>query len=403
MVAYMDEYEATFDQSMIDVQISMGYAANNPLLVAYKEKGGASYWGFERKMVNCIATSATARAGMYLRYADHSRGFMQLDKPAPLPTGIELFHDPGVPWPMYRVNYTPNLRPDQKGYVPPVETAMRLEIGQPIIQLVRHTYHRQLGVEWQTRRAWRTDRGVLGLVTYSNETSKWMQLNDPRVVEDFSVIGGDLDEFGVRLSHFRSANCSNSIHTNLMDEDEFEVTFESLHIFRPALFEESFEHLMNTLKAHQLRRKLKIKWIGEPSVDDGGPLYDWITVLSDAFIAFKSGDRKLFDVDPFLGIVVSKLAPAVPQLLPFFQFFGRFVGLLLVHGFNLNMELSKPLLKLIKGETLTTRDMAQDESLIRAFKFIMNAKDNRELLNSAIVQAESIVNGLIYNLVSGNY
>lgn len=400
-VQRMNNAEDRYGQEITASQTSAGHLANNPLLIEYVSRRADSYWGFDRIL---IRDWEGQEYGDHLRFVDHARGVVQFEKPAPLPKFIEEFEspDPKITWPMYRVKFTPLLRPTHPNYVKPVETALRIEYGQPMTTLVKSTHHRLMAEEWQTERRWKSRSDLLGVVYYLNDHSLWVQRDHPHIIADYSTIGDPEDiKLDQRLGDFRTTAAKNTRDILVETCLGFVKKYVSIHVLRSSLFEQSYKQMMNMLMGFQLRRKLKVKYIGEAGADLGGLFNDLITNLGKEFLAFKTGNYQLFETCPTTGFTVSKLAAGAKELLPIFRFFGRFLGVLLVHGYNLGFALSIPLIKQIKGETVTTRDLAADGLFIQGLRAVINAERDDEIVDFAPINSADIVAGILFNLIPG--
>ena len=116
--------------------------------------------------------------------------------------------------------------------------------------------------------------------------------------------------------------------------------------------------MMVNMSGVQLRRELRIQFINEAGYDAGGLITDFVKELS---LIFGSADH-LFENFGDSGVCITgEVALTANHLEPIFQFFGRFLAFSWYHTKTLNFFLSKPLIKLIKGEKVSMVDIKNSD------------------------------------------
>lgn len=405
---HMDQEEIYFGDNFKESRRSDGYDPNHPKIAKLLNTPCSAYYGFVRFPFYSVEENDDYEKElvryMYPAYADHTRGSTQLMKPMPLPDHVLEFRDARTKWPLYRVHLTPGIPSDIVGYLAPVVTAMRLQPGMSVNNMIMFTHHRLLDPEWETQ-LYRSTNEVLGSLGCFNHTSGFVQRLDPRLMGDYSALihlrtGIHIWPLTERVKLFRTTcamNAKNIAYEFLVNNRITTFEMISIQVFKDRLFQESYQQVMNKLMGFQLRRTLVIKYTGQEGVDAGGVLRDWITELSKEFISFKSANYQLFELHPKFGYIVSKFAACTKELLPFFRFFGRFLGICLVHGYNVNINLADLLIKQIKGEQVTARDLAQDKLFMEGLKYVqgMQKKEDFEFTYFVNTVSENVIVNLI--------
>ena len=179
----------------------------------------------------------------------------------------------------------------------------------------------------------------------------------------------DNDEVGFEKKRniFFTAMNANGWDHRLAKEANMAVGPPLILVNRKRLLLDSYQNVMVNLMGCQLRCKLKVKFVNEDGVDVHGLLVDWITCLGGAFL--ECGMLFVMDTEVGGAILLKNTLPHAYQL---YRFFGRFLGILLVHGYTLDFTLSLPLVKLIQGRRVGIKDIKNDETTYNSIKWLIS-------------------------------
>ncbi|OQR96749.1 HECT E3 ubiquitin ligase [Achlya hypogyna] len=146
-------------------------------------------------------------------------------------------------------------------------------------------------------------------------------------------------------------------------------------IRRDHVLEDSFSHVM-LLKPHQMRQRWRVSFVGEPALDAGGVLREWLTLLC----------AELFH--PSLGLFVPTVgddtsywinvssAYSTPDHLDYFTFAGRIIGKALLEEQLIQVHLALPLLKHMLGVPISFTDLQfLDDELYRSLLWLKRSND----------------------------
>ncbi|KAI9920821.1 hypothetical protein PsorP6_001011 [Peronosclerospora sorghi] len=129
-----------------------------------------------------------------------------------------------------------------------------------------------------------------------------------------------------------------------------------LQIGREAVMGESM-HLLMLITAADLRQRLRIEFIGEPGLDGGGLLREWVLILceqlfSESYGLFQQthGNQSGYWINP-------NSRDIHPDHLHGFQFVGRLLAKCLLEGQLLTVHLALPLLKHLLGVPISFSDL----------------------------------------------
>ncbi|CAN0300286.1 unnamed protein product, partial [Discosporangium mesarthrocarpum] len=139
-------------------------------------------------------------------------------------------------------------------------------------------------------------------------------------------------------------------------------------VHRDDLLEDSFTqvHAMNT---GELRRWLRVQFVGEPGVDAGGLEREWFLLVTRALFDPSAGlfapqRNGAFSINPASGV-------ANEMHLEYFRFTGRVLGKVLMEHTVAPYNLSLPLLKHFLGLPLTFSDIEfTDSDLYRNLRWL---------------------------------
>jgi len=111
-----------------------------------------------------------------------------------------------------------------------------------------------------------------------------------------------------------------------LKEMQLPIAITKVSIRRDKLFNDAFDNIMN-LPLCDLKRKLKIVYIGERGIDSGGLLKDFFYQLSKEignpnYLLLKYSSNNSYELE-----INSKSSMAGPQHLRYFKFIGRIMGL----------------------------------------------------------------------------
>ncbi|KDO30923.1 hypothetical protein SPRG_19683 [Saprolegnia parasitica CBS 223.65] len=144
---------------------------------------------------------------------------------------------------------------------------------------------------------------------------------------------------------------------------------------RDSVLADSFDHIM-LLKPHQMRQRWRVSFVGEPALDAGGVLREWLTLLC----------AELFH--PSLGLFVPTVGDdtsywvhagsgfSQPNHLDYFSFAGRILGKALLEEQLIQVHLALPLLKHMLGVPISFTDLQfLDDELYRSLLWLKRATD----------------------------
>ncbi|EQC34917.1 hypothetical protein, variant [Saprolegnia diclina VS20] len=144
---------------------------------------------------------------------------------------------------------------------------------------------------------------------------------------------------------------------------------------RESVLADSFDHIM-LLKPHQMRQRWRVSFVGEPALDAGGVLREWLTLLC----------AELFH--PSLGLFVATVGDdtsywvhagsgfSQPNHLDYFSFAGRILGKALLEEQLIQVHLALPLLKHMLGVPISFTDLQfLDDELYRSLLWLKRATD----------------------------
>jgi E3 ubiquitin-protein ligase HUWE1 len=127
-----------------------------------------------------------------------------------------------------------------------------------------------------------------------------------------------------------------------------------LNVSRDGILTQSFRRL-SPLSSRDFLRRIQVSFYGEPGLDAGGVMIDWMTNLTNAIF---NPNHALFI--PTANGRASQPNPtswSVPDHLGLFRFAGRVIARAVIEGIAVDAHLSRSLLKHLLGQKMSLRDL----------------------------------------------
>lgn len=140
---------------------------------------------------------------------------------------------------------------------------------------------------------------------------------------------------------------------------------------RDRLFEDSYYQIMSK-SAHELKKHLKIQFVGEQGLDYGGVAREWFFLISHEmfnpyYCLFEYSGKETYTLQ------INPLSSINQNHLDFFKFIGRVVGLAVFNGKLIDGYFIRPFYKRMLGQPATLDDMeAVDSEYHRSLKWILD-------------------------------
>ena len=146
---------------------------------------------------------------------------------------------------------------------------------------------------------------------------------------------------------------------------------EKLNINREKVLENSMEQFekINPFK------ELKIIFIGEESQDAGGLIREWLTILFQTILDYKTGLFERSDTEEVGYVIKPDLSPSQDMLKQYF-FIGRVLAKALLENLTVNCCFNKVIYQLILGEKIKLDDLIFiDRPLYKSLKQLISMRD----------------------------
>jgi len=135
-----------------------------------------------------------------------------------------------------------------------------------------------------------------------------------------------------------------------------------LAIRRDHILEDSFLHIMK-MKSYQMRQRWRVSFVGEPGLDAGGVLREWLTVLfgelfhpSFGLFVPTVGEESSYWINTYSETAIANSSSGRNHL-DYFAFAGRLIGKAILEEQLVNIHLALPFLKHILGVPTSFTDL----------------------------------------------
>ncbi|CAK9113506.1 E3 ubiquitin-protein ligase ptr1 (HECT-type E3 ubiquitin transferase ptr1) (Poly(A)+ RNA transport protein 1) [Durusdinium trenchii] len=187
------------------------------------------------------------------------------------------------------------------------------------------------------------------------------------------------------------------------------------NIDRENLLWDSFHQFMSVSDYAQLRKRIKVDYVGQEGIDAGGLSKDWFLEISRVIFSPKTGLFTRLGEGNALDIRVSAPGPARPdesqntvdQVDQLFHFVGRFLGKAIYDRQLVDVQLSKTLFKQLFGKPVDVEDLREtDPTLVKSLEWMLENDIDGILFEEFCVTADpppgsASQEKVIIDLVSG--
>jgi hypothetical protein len=162
-------------------------------------------------------------------------------------------------------------------------------------------------------------------------------------------------------------------------QQPYELGHVLVEVRRSRLLADSVPQFSLLDKCH-LHKHLRVKFVGEPSVDAGGVQREWFTTCFEEIFSEEMGLFQITDKQSNSYQINPLSQKAHKQDLRFFFFVGRMIGKALMDQMLMSPHLCLPLLKHIVGAPITLSDLRfLDLELYESLKFVYETDDVESL------------------------